>query len=129
MFDIGFFEMVLVGIIALLVLGPERLPKAARTVGLYVGKMRRTWLGLRNELMREVDANDLRRELEKTKQELEALQQPSLERVQELAEITRDFKQSIVSPSESNESTVTDSKPAEALTQPKKEVPDAGRTD
>ncbi|HSO80570.1 MAG TPA: twin-arginine translocase TatA/TatE family subunit, partial [Chromatiaceae bacterium] len=38
MFDIGFLEMVLVGVVALLVVGPERLPKLARTAGLWMGR-------------------------------------------------------------------------------------------
>lgn len=42
MFDIGFTELVLVGVIGLLILGPERMPIAVRTVGLWVGKIKRT---------------------------------------------------------------------------------------
>ena len=41
MFDIGFLELAVIMVLALLVLGPERLPKAARTVGHYFGKARR----------------------------------------------------------------------------------------
>ena len=53
MFDIGFSELALISIIGLVVLGPERLPKAARTVGYWVGRARSTFNHLRNELERE----------------------------------------------------------------------------
>lgn len=57
MFDIGFWELVLIAGIALIVIGPERLPKAANTVGRWVGQARRLARGLqaqvREELARE----------------------------------------------------------------------------
>ena len=40
MFDVGFQELTLIGVIALIVVGPERLPKMARTLGLWMGKIR-----------------------------------------------------------------------------------------
>jgi len=61
MFDIGFWELVLVGIVALLVLGPERLPEAARTAGLWVSRARRAVGTLRAEIEREVDLGELKR--------------------------------------------------------------------
>ena len=61
MFDIGFWEMALVGVVALLVLGPERLPKVARTVGLYVGKGRRFMSSVKGEIDRELKADELKR--------------------------------------------------------------------
>lgn len=63
MFDIGFSELLLVGVLALLVLGPERLPKAARTVGLIVGKIKRSVSGLQEELERQVRAEELKEKL------------------------------------------------------------------
>lgn len=63
MFDIGFLEMALVGIVGLLVLGPERLPKAARSVGLVVGKVRRTVSGFQHELERQVRAEELKEKM------------------------------------------------------------------
>ena len=63
MFDIGFLELVLVSIVGLLVLGPERLPVAARTVGLYVGKLRRSFNNVRAEIERELRADEIRQDL------------------------------------------------------------------
>lgn len=63
MFDIGFLELILVSIVGLLVLGPERLPGAIRTVSLYVGKLRRSFSGLRAEIERELKADEIRQEL------------------------------------------------------------------
>lgn len=64
MFDIGFWELAIISVIALLVLGPERLPRVARTAGKYLSKARRTWSSVRREIERELAAEDLRRELE-----------------------------------------------------------------
>ncbi len=63
MFDVGFSEVLLLGIIALLVLGPERLPKAARIFGGFVRKARRSFEGLKQEIEREIDADELRKSL------------------------------------------------------------------
>ncbi|HKS12511.1 MAG TPA: Sec-independent protein translocase protein TatB [Pseudomonas sp.] len=59
MFDIGFTELLLVGVVALLVLGPERLPVAARTVGRGLGQARRAMNALRAQVERELDAPKL----------------------------------------------------------------------
>ena len=59
MFDVGFPELVLVFIIGLLVLGPERLPKVAAEIGKWVGRARRTATELRRQLEREIELNDI----------------------------------------------------------------------
>ena len=64
MFDIGFMELMVVGILGLLVLGPERLPKAARTVGLMVGRVRRTMSNIQDDLERQARTEELRKKLE-----------------------------------------------------------------
>jgi sec-independent protein translocase protein TatB len=61
MFDIGFFELVLIGIVALLVIGPERLPGVARTAGLWVGKMRGFVLSVKQDIDQELKAEELKR--------------------------------------------------------------------
>jgi len=65
MFDIGFPELVLVAVIALIVIGPERLPEVARTVGKYVGRMRRFVSKVRDDIDREVRQEELRAALKR----------------------------------------------------------------
>jgi sec-independent protein translocase protein TatB len=59
MFEVGFPELVLVAIIGLLVLGPQRLPKVAAEIGKWVGRARRTATQLRRQLEREIELNDI----------------------------------------------------------------------
>ncbi|WP_176514707.1 Sec-independent protein translocase protein TatB [Pseudomonas faucium] len=59
MFEVGFSELLLVGVVALLVLGPERLPVAARTLGRGLGQARRAMHGLRAQMEREIAMPDL----------------------------------------------------------------------
>ncbi len=63
MFDIGFSELVLIGVLGLIVLGPERLPQAAKTVGIWVRKIRNIAKNLSSEIERELEIEDLRKEL------------------------------------------------------------------
>jgi sec-independent protein translocase protein TatB len=63
MFDIGFSELLVIAILGLLVLGPEKLPGAARTLGLLVGRVRRTMNNFQDELERQVRAEELREKL------------------------------------------------------------------
>jgi sec-independent protein translocase protein TatB len=98
MFDIGFWELAVIAILGLVILGPERLPVAIRTVAKYTRQFRTTWLSVRNEFMREMQEAELKKEVEKTmeaaREEFSELQTPSAERVAELDEITKEFKQS-----------------------------------
>ena len=63
MFDISFPELIVVGVIALLVLGPDNLPGALRTLGLWVGRMRRTFVTMKTEIEREIGMDEIRRQL------------------------------------------------------------------
>lgn len=63
MFDLSIAEIGVIGVVALLVLGPERLPKAARTLGFYVKKARQSWFAVRSEFERELAAEELKRSL------------------------------------------------------------------
>ncbi len=70
MFDVGFWEISIIALIALLILGPERLPRAARSIGLWVGKARRTLAEVKRDIDRELDASELK-ELKSIKKDLE----------------------------------------------------------
>ena len=59
MFDIGFLEIVIIAAIALVVLGPERLPRAARTAGLWVGRARRMVADVKSDIDREIRESEL----------------------------------------------------------------------
>ncbi len=63
MFDIGFPELLIVSVVALLVLGPERLPEALRTLGLWIARIRRSFLNVKAEIEREIGADEIRREI------------------------------------------------------------------
>ncbi|MDR5900716.1 Sec-independent protein translocase protein TatB [Halomonas icarae] len=71
MFDIGFLELLLLGVVGLLVLGPERLPKAARTLGLWIGKIKRTVSGMQREISAQLEAEELRQKLDEQQKKLD----------------------------------------------------------
>lgn len=80
MFDIGFWELALIGLIALLVFGPERLPEVARTAGLWVSRIRRFVANVKRDVEQEIRAEELKR----------ILKQPNpLSEVHEILEETR----------------------------------------
>lgn len=70
MFDIGFSELMLLAIIALLVLGPERLPRAAKMAGLWLRRAKASWYSVKSELERELADEELKRSLKSTTDEL-----------------------------------------------------------
>ena len=73
MFDVGFQEITLIGLIALIVVGPERLPRMARTLGLWMGKIRYYVGQVKSDIDREVRAQELKEMLDKPARELDEL--------------------------------------------------------
>ena len=61
MFDIGFSELVVIGLVALIVIGPERLPRVARTVGALLGRFQRYVNDVKSEVRREMELDDLKK--------------------------------------------------------------------
>ena len=59
----GFFELLLIAVITLLVVGPERMPEAVRTIALTVGRIKRSFNKARSEIEKQVGADDIRRQL------------------------------------------------------------------
>lgn len=64
MFDVGFWELTVIAVVALIVIGPERLPKVARTAGLWVGRMRGFVLSVKADIDKELRAEELRKIVE-----------------------------------------------------------------
>jgi len=75
MFDVGFWEILLILVLALVVIGPERLPGAARQAGFFVGKARRYIEGVRSEVESELDINEFKRMLHNQEVQINELQQ------------------------------------------------------
>jgi len=71
MFDVGFSEMLVIAVVALLVLGPERLPRAARMAGLWVRRARAQWYSVKAELESELAAEDLKQQMRAPVEELQ----------------------------------------------------------
>ncbi|MBU3055119.1 Sec-independent protein translocase protein TatB [Pseudomonas indica] len=106
MFDVGFTELLLVGLVALLVLGPERLPSAARTAGLWIGRLKRSFNAIKTEVEREIGADEIRRQLHN----------------EQILQLEREMKQSIQPPAATPTPTPTPDKlpdaPAQVSEQP-----------
>ena len=93
MFDIGFSELMLVGLVTLLVFGPERLPGAVRTTGLWVGKAKRGFNALKAEVEKEIGADEIRRELHNA--EVLAMEQELKTKMQTLQSDAQQLGQSL----------------------------------
>ncbi|HMW48047.1 MAG TPA: Sec-independent protein translocase protein TatB [Cellvibrionaceae bacterium] len=63
MFDVSFFELLVIGVVALVVIGPEKLPGAIRTCALWIGRMKRILAESRSEFEKHIGADEIRREL------------------------------------------------------------------
>ncbi|MGO2339766.1 MAG: Sec-independent protein translocase protein TatB [Psychrobacter sp.] len=90
MFDIGFSELLIFGIIALIVLGPEKLPQAARTAGQWYAKIRRTVSTLQSEIEAELDLAETRQQMQK---ELAKIRQTEADMRREMAEMRGNMKE------------------------------------
>lgn len=86
MFEIGFWELVLIGVVALIVVGPERLPGLARTAGLWLGKARRMIADVKAEVDRELQLDDIKQTLR---------QQAHLGEVQDLTDRMKSLRDDI----------------------------------
>lgn len=65
MFDIGFWEILVIAVVALIVVGPERLPRLVRITGLWIGRAQASLQSIRNEISKELRAQELKEALKK----------------------------------------------------------------
>jgi sec-independent protein translocase protein TatB len=87
MFDIGFTELLVIGVVALLVVGPERLPKVARTAGHLYGRLQRYVSTVRSDISREMQLDEMRRVGQGFKESMESV----TAEVQQQATIVDDY--------------------------------------
>lgn len=127
MFDIGFTELIVCAVVALVVIGPERMPEAVRTIGLWIGRVKRSLRETRSEIERQIGVDDIRRQLhnEDIMQTLEAARRDMEKVISEtqhsIESIQQDYKSEPDLPYHSH----TDQKPAEHV----QELPAAPATD
>jgi len=107
MFDIGFWEVLLIVILALVIIGPERLPGAARKAGYWFGRARRFIEGVRNEVESQVDLGEFKRLLHNQEIQINELQRKLQNGATKLGDIQSDVKDEILT-SISDKSTPTD---------------------
>ncbi|MGO1626322.1 MAG: Sec-independent protein translocase protein TatB [Halomonadaceae bacterium] len=86
MLDIGFLELLIIAVVGLLVLGPERLPRAARTTGMWIGKIKRTVSGMQREISAQLEADDLRQKLDDQQKKLDDSLNKAKQDVESLAD-------------------------------------------
>jgi sec-independent protein translocase protein TatB len=91
MFDISFPELILIAIVGLLVIGPKRLPEALRTLGLWMGRMRRSFTNVKAEIEKEIGMDEIRRQLhnEAVMEEMKRIEREVRQSVQETGRVER----------------------------------------
>ena len=101
MFDIGWSELLVIGIVALVFIGPKELPAVLRTIGQMMGKVRRMaaeFQGQFNEAMREAELEDLRKQAEKLNMSVNPLESVKNEIAKPFEQISSDVQSSLEAP-------------------------------
>lgn len=84
MFDVGLSEMMVILVVALIVIGPERLPKVARTLGHLWGRMQRYVSGIKSEISRDMAMEEMRKMRDSVEQEVSSISQTASSMAQQL---------------------------------------------
>ncbi|WP_329742292.1 Sec-independent protein translocase protein TatB [Dyella sp. A6] len=95
MIEISFGKLVLLALIALIVLGPEKLPGAARTAGALLRRMRNGWESVRAEVERELEVEEIRRAAREAAKQAEAVQEQAGAVQQQVMEGTRQVREPV----------------------------------
>jgi len=95
MFDVGFWELALIALVALIVIGPERLPKVARTAGLWIGRGRRFVASVKADIDKEIKAEELKQILEQQAHKANPLHEVIEETRQDLHGLKQDTEKEL----------------------------------
>jgi sec-independent protein translocase protein TatB len=115
MFNIAFPELVVIVVVALIVIGPDKLPKVAHTLGVMVGRMQRFMSAVKNDIDQELKNNDLHRLQEELKLQQEGLNEQLRQGMQPVADVIRR--------PEPQNTTEEAAKPTEAVSQDSEQRP------
>lgn len=108
MFDIGFPELIVISIVTLLVVGPDKLPETIRTISLWIGRLKRSLANIKQEIENEIGADEIRQELHN-----ESILKELHETRDDLEEVIRDGKRtftevkSVTNPVNANKTSAT----------------------
>ena len=122
MFDIGFSELLVIGVVALIVIGPEKLPRMARTVGHLAGRLQRYVSDVKADINREIELDELRKmrdSMQQAASSFESNVQSELNKTEtELNKSVEDLNKAVETPAGSPEA--AERKPEEAQSAPEK---------
>lgn len=130
MFEVGFSEIIVIVVVALIVIGPEKLPKLARTYGLLYGRVQRYVSGIKQDMEREVALDQMKKATAEAQQKLLAFQAKMLtlegeaEVISELPLTEMVAQESAAAPAEINTAKRKPAKAGMAKTHPEKRQPE-----
>ena len=107
MFDVSFSELMVIAIVALLVIGPEKLPKVARTVGAFTGRMQRYMAQIKEEVNREIRFDELQKLQQEIKQTVESTQNNIQQSIHQQVDEIKDAATSAAKPKKAVRKTAT----------------------
>ncbi len=116
MFDIGFTELVVIGVVALIVIGPERLPKVARTAGHLYGRMQRYVSSVKSDISQEIQLDEMRRAGQSFRESIES----AASGVEQQATVVDDFLRSEAREMGSGLTAITADEPERRMIDPAK---------
>ena len=108
MFDVGFWELMILGLVALLVVGPERLPKLAYTAGKWLGKGRSMINSVKTEIDKEIKAEELKQVLEEQKKKMNPLEEVMEETSEAMTDIRNQTEDALLEAEQHSQSDLTE---------------------
>ena len=118
MFGVDFSELMVIMVVALIVVGPERLPKVARTLGLLWGRAQRYVNGVKADIARDMAIEEYRQLTEKIQQEASSAEQAIKQASQDIDQQVKQLNDSVERPAQPVQPASTVSQPAPAVQQP-----------
>jgi sec-independent protein translocase protein TatB len=117
MFDIGFSELMVIGVVALIVIGPEKLPRMARTVGVLAGRLQRYVADVKADINREIELEELRKmrdSMQKTASDMQSSFEAEVSKTEsELNQTAADLNKTVDELTQGKPDELTQSKPEE----------------